>query len=89
MRTEIPPKDRRKFAESAELNEQYLYQCLTGRRDMSPAAAMKLELATRGAVRRWDVCQASWFQLWPELVKAKGAPPVPAKPTPEPTQAGG
>jgi DNA-binding transcriptional regulator YdaS (Cro superfamily) len=36
----------------------------------------KIELLTAGAVRRWDLRPNDWWQVWPELVGAEGAPVV-------------
>jgi DNA-binding transcriptional regulator YdaS (Cro superfamily) len=38
-----------------------------------------IERATAGAVRRWDLRPADWHRIWPELVGADGAPPVPTE----------
>jgi DNA-binding transcriptional regulator YdaS (Cro superfamily) len=50
------------------MNEQYLYQCLTGRREMSAWEAVRIEQETDGRVSRKMVCQGSWKAIWPELV---------------------
>lgn len=36
-----------------------------------------IEKATGGAVRRWDLRPDDWWLIWPELIRAKGAPPIP------------
>lgn len=78
MSTETTPAERRRLAEIANVHEQYLYQCLTGRRDMNPAEARRCEEVTGGALRRWALCQKTWHLIWPELVGVKGAPRVPS-----------
>jgi DNA-binding transcriptional regulator YdaS (Cro superfamily) len=70
----IPPEDRKRIAATVGVNEQYLYQCLTGRRDMNPAEARRIERDTAGEIRRWDICQKSWHLIWPELIGVPGAP---------------
>lgn len=40
-----------------------------------------IEQVTERAVMRWDLRPADWHLIWPELIGADGAPPVPA---PEP-----
>ena len=77
----ISVASRRAHAEALGLSEQYLYQCLTGRKSMRPEEAVRVEHETGGALRRWHVRQADWHLIWPELVGAEGAPAVP-KPTP-------
>lgn len=68
MAKPISAADRKRLAETAQVSEQYLYQCLTGRRDMSPAEAVRVEQATRGELTRRDLCQKTFAQVWPELV---------------------
>jgi DNA-binding transcriptional regulator YdaS (Cro superfamily) len=65
----ITADERRQLAEKVGINEQYLYQCLTGRRDMSAIEAVRVEQETDGRVDRKMVCQGSWQSIWPELVK--------------------
>jgi DNA-binding transcriptional regulator YdaS (Cro superfamily) len=69
--------DRSRLAKVAGINEAYLYQCLTGRREMGARVAVQVELATGGEIKRWHVCSKTWDQYWPELVGAEGAPPPP------------
>jgi DNA-binding transcriptional regulator YdaS (Cro superfamily) len=70
----LSASERKRIAADVGVNEQYLYQCLTGRRDMNPAEARRIEADTGGALRRWDLCQKSWALIWPEL---KGDPEAP------------
>jgi len=70
MNTQITPDERRQLAEKVGMNEQYLYQCLTGRREMSAWEAVRIEQQTEGRVSRKMVCQGSWQSIWPELVSA-------------------
>ena len=70
MNTQIPPDERRQLAEKVGINEQYLYQCMTGRREMSAAEAVRIEQASEGAVTRKMVCTSSWADIWPELIGA-------------------
>lgn len=66
---QITPPERKRYAEMAGINEQYLYQCLTGRRDMGAAEAVRVERATRGMLTRRDLCQSSFASIWPELAQ--------------------
>lgn len=74
---QITPSDRRRLSALCGVNEQYLYQCLTERRDMSPAVARLCETVSNGELMRWDLCSQTWHKIWPELIGAEGAPPVP------------
>jgi DNA-binding transcriptional regulator YdaS (Cro superfamily) len=71
MNIQITPDERRQLAEKVGMNEQYLYQCLTGRREMSAWEAVRIEQQTEGRVSRKMVCQGSWQSIWPELVEAQ------------------
>ena len=70
MNTQITPDERRQLAEKVGINEQYLYQCLTGRREMSAYEAVRVEQASEGILSRKMLCQESWKDIWPELVGA-------------------
>lgn len=64
-------------AQELEMSEQYLYQCLSGRRAMDPAQAVRIERHLEGRVRRWQLRQRDWHLIWPELIGADGAPAIP------------
>jgi DNA-binding transcriptional regulator YdaS (Cro superfamily) len=70
MNTQITPDERRQLAEKVGMSEQYLYQCLTGRREMSAWEAVRIEQESQGRVSRKMLCQGSWQSIWPELVEA-------------------
>ena len=67
MDNKLTPAERQELADLVGLNEQWLYQCLTGRRDMSPAEAIRVEAASGGSVTRQMLCQGNWAKIWPEL----------------------
>lgn len=73
----ISAQERKRLAAVAGVDEQYLYQCLTGRRDMDAAEARRVEAATGHAIRRWHLRQKDWHLIWTELIGAVDAPPVP------------
>lgn len=64
---DIKAKERKDIATALGINEQYLYQCLDGRRDMSAASATRLEVATGGRIKR-SMVNRRWREIWPELV---------------------
>jgi DNA-binding transcriptional regulator YdaS (Cro superfamily) len=68
MNTQITPDERRRLAEKVGMNEQYIYQCLTGRREMSAAEAVRIEQESGGLITRKMVCTTSWADIWPELI---------------------
>lgn len=74
MSTVIKPEIRRQLAATHGIHEQYLYQCLTGRKNMNPAEAMRLETESGGVLRRQDLCQGTWLGIWPELAEPKRKP---------------
>jgi DNA-binding transcriptional regulator YdaS (Cro superfamily) len=63
----ISAKRRAELAALHNTNADYLYQCLTGRRDMAPEEAMRLETATGGELHRLMLCQKRAHLIWPEL----------------------
>lgn len=69
MSNDITPEKRRFLAEKLKLSEQYLYQCLTGRRDMGPAEARRVETESDGVLTRQMLCQKTWQGIWPELAE--------------------
>lgn len=75
MHKPITTARRHEIAKKHNFNSQYLYQCLTGRRDMAPAEAMRLELLTKKELTRQMLCQKTYAGIWPELAKNK----LPAK----------
>lgn len=75
----ISPSERREIAGLLGCNEQYLYQCLTGRKALQPIDAVKAEARTGGRLRRWHVRPKDWHLIWPELIGAEGAPPIPSE----------
>jgi DNA-binding transcriptional regulator YdaS (Cro superfamily) len=72
----ISAQQRKQFAAALGVGEQYLYQCLTGRRDMGAADARRAEAATNQMLRRWHLRQRDWHLIWPELIGTSGAPAV-------------
>lgn len=70
MTKQMTPERRRELAALAGVHEQYLYQCLTGRRDMNPAEARRIEDETNGEITRQMLCQKTWPGIWPELAAA-------------------
>lgn len=73
MSTQLTPDQRKKLATALGVNDQYLYQCLTGRRDMNPTEAYRCERESSGAVTRQMLCQKTWRGIWPELIKGRQA----------------
>lgn len=70
--------ERSELAAAVGVNEQYLYQCLTGRKAMKPEEAVRVERASGLRLRRWHVRTQDWHRIWPELIGAEGAPQVPS-----------
>ena len=68
--------ERRSLAQLAGIGDPYLYQCLSGRREMGAIEAMRVERATNARLRRWHVCPKTWHLIWPELRKHKLAPAI-------------
>lgn len=77
----MPAPDRKALAEKVGVDEQYLYQCMTGRRAMKAEEAVRIERDSGQKVRRWHLRPDDWHRIWPELIGTEGAPatPEPAK----------
>lgn len=69
---------RQQLAELVGVSPQSLWLWANGARTPEPAACVRVETETRGAVRRWDMRPHDWHLIWPELIGADGAPDVPA-----------
>jgi DNA-binding transcriptional regulator YdaS (Cro superfamily) len=63
----ISATERKQLADQLGLNEQYLYQCLTGRREMDHTVAMNAEIETGGVLKRQMLCQKTFKGVWPDL----------------------
>lgn len=74
----ITPPERKALAGQIGVAEQYLYQCLTGRKAMKPEEAVRAEQLSGKRLCRWDLRPADWHRIWPELIGVDGAPAVPA-----------
>lgn len=74
--SQLTAQARAAIAAKAGVSDAYLYQCLTGRRSMSPADAVRVESESGGVVRRWDLRPDDWPRIWPELIGTPGAPAV-------------
>lgn len=71
------------FAQTLGISTVYLHQLAARQmandrpREASPELAVLIERFSNLAVRRWDLRPADWHLIWPELIKAAGAPDVP------------
>jgi DNA-binding transcriptional regulator YdaS (Cro superfamily) len=78
MRKEFTPEDRRRLAAKTGVNAASLYQALTGKgAGFSPAKCVQIEQSSEKEIRRWDLRPNDWWEIWPELIGVRGAPPVP------------
>lgn len=77
--------ERIELAKKAGVSEQYLYQCLTGRRGMRANLAVHVSRVSEGRIRLWDLRSADWWTVWPDLIGTAGAPKVPRGKTPRRT----
>lgn len=75
MMNAVTPAERKDFARQLGLNDQYLYQCMTGRRDLDAATAKDLEVLSGGRICVWHV-RRDWHRIWPERVGEPRAPAI-------------
>ena len=66
-------------AERAGLSVAFLSQIANGVRGTPAERGADIERGCDFAVRRWDLRPDDWHRIWPELIGADGAPPVPAE----------
>jgi DNA-binding transcriptional regulator YdaS (Cro superfamily) len=78
----ITAAERKAIAAAHGVDEQFLYQCLTGRNSMQPADAVRLERATGNRIQRWQLRRGDWHLIWPEVI---GAALAAGERLPEPT----
>lgn len=71
---QIEPATRKQIAARLSIDEQYLYQIFSGRREGSPELCVAIERATDGAVMRWDLRPNDWHLIWPEITLRDDAP---------------
>jgi DNA-binding transcriptional regulator YdaS (Cro superfamily) len=64
----IEAPERKAIADANGVDEQFLYQCLTGRKQMRADEAVRLEQATNRRVLRWQLRMHDWHLIWPELI---------------------
>ena len=73
MSIQITHASRKELAQKVGISEAYLYQCLTGRRDMGPIEARRVEVDSAGELTRQMLCQKTWPLIWPELAQSTPA----------------
>jgi DNA-binding transcriptional regulator YdaS (Cro superfamily) len=78
----ITTTERKAISAKLGVSDPYLYQCLTGRKAMSPEQAVRLEMDSGRLVTRRHLRPNDWWLIWPELVTddypiPNGSAPVP------------
>lgn len=63
----VTPAERAEIAALAGMNEQYLYQCITGRKAMKPLEALRIEGLSGGRLTRRDLRPNDYWLVWPDL----------------------
>ena len=76
----LPKGGRTQFAARVGLSPIYLSQLAARQdgREPSPECCVRIEQATEGAVRRWELRRSDWHLIWPELIGTEDAPKLPA-----------
>lgn len=69
---ELKREDRYAVAELIGCHPLYVWQCCSGKKDMDAVQASRVERIT--GIRRWWLRQGDWWEVWPELIDAPGAP---------------
>lgn len=69
--------EQTRLAEILGIDSVLIHQWAHGKRDVPIERCVPLEAATQGEVMRWDLRPDDWHEIWPELIKRKGAPALP------------
>lgn len=69
------------LAAGLSIPQSFLSQMASGERAITPERAARIEVLTDREVMRWDSRPSDWHEIWPELIGANGAPPVPSSTT--------
>lgn len=77
----VTPQERAEIAKASGVDDQWLYQCLTGRKEMAGPTALVVESVSGQRIRAWHLRQRSWWKHWPHLIGAEGAPAVVQSPS--------
>lgn len=77
--SELPRGGVSAFAGRLKVSRVYLSQlaCRQRGREPSPELCVLIERESGRKVRRWALRPSDWHRIWPELIGADGAPPVP------------
>lgn len=70
---------RKQLIDAIDVSPQSVWMWANGSRIPEPAVCVRIEAATHGAVRRWDIRPHDWHLIWPELIGTEGAPAVPER----------
>lgn len=73
----LPLPERERLAGAAGTTYLHLKNVAFSGKPCGDKLAVSLERETGRAVRRWDMKPDDWWQIWPELIGAEGAPEVP------------
>jgi len=74
------PGSQAALARTLGLSIAQVWQWKEGIRPVPPIYAKRIESATDGQIRCWDLRPTDWHDIWPELVTAEGAPPIQERP---------
>lgn len=66
----MPPQERSVLAQKCRINDAYLYQILTRRREASPELCVQIERESGNQITRQMLRPDDWARIWPELVPA-------------------
>lgn len=68
-----------KLARALGVSPVMVSQWASGLKAVPVERCTALEVATSGAVRRWELRPDDWHLIWPELVGNEGAPAIEEK----------
>lgn len=68
-----------RLAGAIGVSPAFVSQIMVRGRPAPAEQCVAIERESAGAVTRWDLRPDDWHRIWPELIGAEGAPPVPAE----------
>lgn len=69
-RMNIKPTERQVLAQRCGVQDAYLYQVLTGRREASPELCVLIERESSKRITRQMLRPNDWARIWPELAES-------------------
>ncbi len=71
--SEITTKRRKELCRKHGLSDDYIYQCIAGKKQMKSKEAVRIERITSGEITRQMLRRDDYWLIWPDLPAPQGA----------------